>query len=303
MEQVIWWELFDQTHKRNYYYNPANEETVWIKPKNVKIIVPQIEEDSIHSDSKEELSNNQTNSEPDDTETTILGHKFDFSEDGIFPDDESTFSETSVIVEIENEIDTFRIPSKSPLSQYCVHKAPLPPPIIDENPQIEIIVSPRVLPTSKPLLKGWEEYYDKYSDSFYYLHSSTGEKTFDRYIACGISPVTISDDEEDPSSNSIVLREYPDLQDSQTSVKLSKETSKTSITKRKRSTSGKRKHKKSSSRGRSRSKSPKSKKEVCLLFYYFIMNNFLILTSKDIKKQINIIHYGSRNVSEKILCF
>lgn len=197
--------------------------------------------------------------ERDDTETTIFGNCHEFSEDITFPDDESTLTEYSTITEIdnENEVSSPLPILRSPLSQ-SVNFAPIPPPIIIDNiAKIETIMSPRVLPSSsKPLLKGWKEYYDKDSECFYYVHISSGEKTLDRDIACGISPITISDDEEDLSSSGIeVPREYPKLKDSQEKTgKITKNT-------KRKDTTSKRKRKKSS-RSRSRSKSPGSKKEV-----------------------------------------
>jgi hypothetical protein len=35
-----WWELFDTSTKRNYYYNAKNQKTVWQRPSQGADIIP-----------------------------------------------------------------------------------------------------------------------------------------------------------------------------------------------------------------------------------------------------------------------
>jgi len=211
--EEVWWELYDENHNRHYYYNTVTEQTVWERPLTGEIITPVIEEE----DSYEELVEEEPSSEP---------------EYPLDSDEENTdFSCSGAVFEQGSEDSLAPTPPAAGGSVFnTASVAPLPPPIAEDLPISSPALAPSVVarfqdaqisrqscppPREYPLTDGWEEFYDKGSNSFYYLHKSTGQRTWDRDVACGLLPmvdISEGDSSETDTAPSDMPREYPKLE-------------------------------------------------------------------------------------------
>merc|ERR1712137_111489 len=219
LDEEIWWELFDETHNRNYYYNTTTESTVWERPTTGRIVVPEIESEE---EEEEEEPFDYDDGNTDDTAASS------------FPDEDTTLTENSTNLSgAEETMDPVRFaPIPSPISLRNTAMASIPPPILGTS-----AISPEIVdrlmhldpgrqscppPRQVPLLEGWSEYYDKDTNSFFYLHES-GQRVYDRDVACGLIPmvdIEISDDEATNLSetSSDIPREYPSIEKPRLSI-------------------------------------------------------------------------------------
>ena len=192
MNGEVWWELYDENYKINYYYNVTTQQTLWERPSTGIIIIPEIEDEDKNEEKLLDEMEEQTRLQEErrlsleiqikqeETKVEIISNQTDSENKGEFE-----------FIKIEKR-------ENSKNGKIIIPPIPIPAPILDEDDEQENITEEIIKnipppPSVKPLLEEWEEYYDEEKKLYYYLNTNSKVKTFNRNVACGNQELTDKD--------------------------------------------------------------------------------------------------------------